>query len=136
MGVILLLSVACGREPRTQDDPLMDVFRRAAQEEGLTRVQSEGKRLFAQYCVTCHGERGEGDGQNAFNLDPAPPNFVESLSSTAPSDWRQIIEEGSGSVERSPLCPPFGRNLSQDDVDGLVAYLERLATANASSPEG
>lgn len=130
---LLLLSVGCSHEPGPQDDPLMEVFRRTAQEEGLTRAQTEGKVLFAHYCVTCHGERGEGDGQNAFNLDPAPPNFAESLSSTTPSDWRQIIEGGSGSVGRSPLCPPFGRNLSQDDVDGLVAYLERLATPDANS---
>ncbi len=131
--ILLLLSVGCRYEPGPQDDPLLDVFRRTAQEEGLTRAQTEGKRLFAHYCVTCHGERGEGDGQNAFNLDPAPPNFAESLSLTTPSDWRQIIEGGSVSVGRSSLCPPFGGNLSQNEVDGLVVYLERLATPEANS---
>ena len=67
----------------------------------VSRTETEGKRLFAHYCATCHGERGQGDGQNAYNLDPKPPEFQQSLSTHAPSYWRQIIEGGSAAVGRS-----------------------------------
>jgi len=118
---------ACGDPSRTvPPDPLGDVFRKQAQEEGLSRTETEGKRLFAHYCATCHGERGQGDGQNAYNLDPKPPEFQRSLSTHAPSYWRQIIEGGSAAVGRSPLCPPWGRVLSARDIDGLIAYLAAL----------
>ena len=30
-------------------------------------------------CFACHGPQGRGDGQNAYNLQPPPPDFQESL---------------------------------------------------------
>jgi len=135
--VTLCLGLAgCRRaSPPAPPDPLGDVFRKQAQEEGLNRRQTEGRRLFGQYCATCHGERGQGDGQNAYNLDPKPPDFQQSLRSRPPSYWRQIIEGGSAAVSRSPLCPPWGRALSVGEIDTLMAYLDALGRAG-SPPVG
>ena len=138
--VLLLVAVwlgltGCRRtSPPAPPDPLGDVFNKQAQEEGLSRTATEGKRLFAHYCATCHGERGQGDGQNAYNLDPKPPDFQQSLRSHAPSYWRRIIEGGSAAVSRSPLCPPWGRALSKREIDTLVAYLEALGRAGSPPP--
>ena len=122
--------------PPAPPDPLGDVFRKQAQEEGLSRAATEGRRLFAHYCATCHGERGQGDGQNAYNLDPAPPDFQRSLGTHAPSYWRQVVEGGSAAVGRSPLCPPWGRALAGGEIDALVAYLGVLGRATAAAPAG
>lgn len=120
---------ACGLQKQAaRAEPLMDVFRTRAQAEGLTRVQTDGKRLFSRYCATCHGETGQGDGQNAYNLDPQPPDFRESLRSHPPAYWRQIVEGGSAAAGRSALCPPWGRTLSRQEIDALVGYLRTLAT--------
>ena len=35
---------------------------------------------------------------------------------------RRVIAEGSAAVGRSPLSPPWGRSLSRQQVDYLVAY--------------
>ena len=130
LAMLALAPAGCGRARRAvPPDPLGDVFRKQAQEEGLTRTETEGKRLFAHYCETCHGERGQGDGQNAYNLDPKPPEFQQSLQAHAPSYWRQIIEGGSAAVGRSPLCPPWGRALSAREIDALIAYLPALGRA-------
>jgi mono/diheme cytochrome c family protein len=127
VAILALGLAACGGPSRpAPPDPLGDIFRKQAQEQGLTRTETEGKRLFTHYCVTCHGERGQGDGQNAYNLDPKLPEFQQSLSTHTPSYWRQIIEGGSAAVGRSPLCPPWGRALSARDIDGLIAYLAAL----------
>jgi len=127
----VLAVVGCRRGPAAaQADPLMDVFRRQAQEEGLTRVGTEGKRLFVHYCATCHGEKGEGDGQNAFNLDPKVPNFGESRRAHPPSYWRQVIEGGSAAVGRSSQCPPWGGSLGATDIDALIAYLSLLTVSS------
>lgn len=125
----------CGRGSSAKPaEPLMDVFKKEAQEGGLTRTQTEGKRLFAADCATCHGDTGGGDGQNAYNLDPKPPDFETSLSAHPQAYWRQIIQGGTASVSRSPLCPPWGRNLSSSQIDALVAYLETLAKPPAKAP--
>ena len=128
LGALLAVATGCRRAAvAPQADPLMDIFNRQAREEGLSRLETDGKRLFAHYCVTCHGERGEGDGQNAFNLDPKPPDFHASLRNHQPAYWRQIVEAGSVAVGRSALCPPWGRTLASGDIDALVAYLGVLS---------
>ena len=114
----------------------MNVFRRQVQEEGLTRTQTNGKRLFAHYCATSHGEAGAGDGQNAYNLEPKPPDFQQSLSQHAASYRRQIIEGGTAAVGRSALCPPWGLNLSAAQIDALLAYLDELAKPPAPPGPG
>ncbi len=127
-GLLFACAGCRGRTRPTHSEPLIDTFRKHAQEEGLTRVQTHGKRLFAHYCATCHGDAGRGDGQNAYNLDPAPPDFGQSLKQHPQSHWRQIIEGGSSAVGRSPLCPPWGRSLTATEIDALVDFLEALAT--------
>lgn len=126
--------VGCRRASRPgPPDPLGDVFRKQAQEEGLSRAETEGKRLFVHHCATCHGETGQGDGQNAYSLDPKPPDFQQSLRAHASPYWRQIIESGSAAVGRSPLCPPWGRSLPAREIGVLVAYLDVLG-GRAASP--
>lgn len=129
--LIIVAAAASGTACRKESeaayaDPLIDVFTQRARDEGFTRQQTDGKRLFARYCATCHGDTGRGDGQNAYNLDPKPPDFSESLELHQPSYWRQIIEGGSAGVGRSPQCPPWGRVLAASDLDALVGYLQVL----------
>lgn len=45
------------------------------QGEIATIVPADGKPIYEQYCVTCHGAKGEGNGPGAANLlggHPAP----------------------------------------------------------------
>lgn len=140
-GLTLLIALplafaACRRaaEPPPAD-PLQEVFHRQAQEEGLSRPQTEGKRLFAQYCATCHGEAGRGNGQNSYNLDPRPPDFQESLDGHPSSYWREIIEGGTTAVGRSALCPPWGRTLTEGEIDALISFLELLGQPPISEPQ-
>ena len=133
---VILITAGCSQTPHaTQKDPLMDVFRRQAQEEGLSRQQTLGKRLFGHYCATCHGDQGSGDGQNAYNLDPPPPDFNKTLKLHPPSYWRQIIEGGPATLGRSPLCPPWGHELTSRQIDSIISYLKVLAEPpNESEP--
>jgi mono/diheme cytochrome c family protein len=142
LGLVSALA-GCGRGAASAPaQPLMEVFRTEAREAGLTRIQTSGKRLFAAYCATCHGDTGGGDGQNAYNLDPKPPDFHASLSMHPQAYWRQVVEGGTTSVARSPLCPPWGRSLTSSQIDAVVAYLAVLAKPSgaqqpaASAPSG
>lgn len=137
LGSVAALAAASGCRRGTvapQADPLTQVFDRQARDEGLSHLETDGKRVFVHYCVTCHGETGEGDGQNAFNLDPKPPDFRASLKTHEPAYWRQIVEAGSVAVGRSPLCPPWGRTLASGDIDALVSYLGALSRPAGRSP--
>lgn len=40
------------------------------------RARSAGPALYAQYCASCHGDQGRGDGPGAQVADPPPYDFT------------------------------------------------------------
>ena len=42
---------------------------------------ARGRTIFAQYCVSCHGVKGRGDGFNATHLDPRPRDLSDRVES-------------------------------------------------------
>jgi mono/diheme cytochrome c family protein len=123
----LLLLIGCRGAPKqAPGDPLLDAIRAEEREGNLSYNEGQGRHLFVQYCSTCHGDEGKGDGQNASNLNPPPPDMTTSTSSRDVQYVRRVIAEGSAAVGRSPLSPPWGRSLSRQQIDDLVAYCQSL----------
>lgn len=85
-----------------------------------------GKTLFEQYCATCHGKSGHGDGPAAAALKPAPADLSAAMrmpmSSDSYLDW--TISEGGVPVQSA--MPPFKASLSSDQIWKLVLYLRTL----------
>ncbi len=126
--LVVLALAGCHRQAAAPPaDVSLDALRAEDQAAGLTYAQGQGKHLFDQYCATCHGDEGKGDGQNASNLNPQVPDLTASKSMADPAYVRRVIAEGSAAVGRSPLSPPWGRNLSPLEVEYLVLYCQRLA---------
>jgi mono/diheme cytochrome c family protein len=123
LAVSVLLVVGCRATPPPARDAVQDAF----QADSLTAREARGHRVFLQRCATCHGPEGRGDGQNAYNLQPPPPDFQESLPKLSAADRRKVVEGGTAALGRSPLCPPWGRSLGPDDVDAVVAWLDAAA---------
>jgi cytochrome c oxidase cbb3-type subunit 3 len=129
-GVILVLSVAlttgCRRRVTPPpSDAMVDAIRADERVGNLSYSEGQGKHLFAQYCATCHGDEGHGDGQNASNLNPPPPDMTTSKNARDAAYLRRVITQGSAATGRSPLSPPWGHSLSAQQIDYLVAYLTR-----------
>jgi mono/diheme cytochrome c family protein len=129
----LVTAIACSRGA----GPLpRDAIQEAFADDGLTAVEAAGHRLFVARCATCHGASGRGDGQNAYNLDPPPPDFQESLARLSVADRRRVVEGGTAALGRSPSCPPQGRSLAADEVDAVVAWLDVAARKPKEAPAG
>jgi mono/diheme cytochrome c family protein len=107
-------------------DPMLDAIRAEERAGDLSYTESQGKHLFVHYCATCHGEEGKGDGQNASNLNPPPPDMSVSKNTRDPALLRTVIAEGSAAIGRSPQSPPWGRSLSRQQIDYLVTYCQSL----------
>ena len=134
--LVLSALAACRTGPRAQPgDPLLGAIRAEEREGHLSYVESQGRHLFLHYCTTCHGDEGHGDGQNMSNLNPPPPDLTSSQMRDA-ALIRKVIAEGSASVGRSALSPPWGRNLSALEIDYLVVYCQSLAHQKAASGHG
>jgi mono/diheme cytochrome c family protein len=126
LAVVVAVALGAGCR-RGAEPPPRDAAQEAFRDGELTPLESRGKRVFVQRCATCHGPTGRGDGQNAFNLQPPPPDFQESLPQLSVDDRRAVIVGGTAALDRSALCPPWGENLPEDHVAALLVYLEAMA---------
>jgi mono/diheme cytochrome c family protein len=90
---------------------------------------ARGKLQFENYCVSCHGRRGDGDGPVAATLDPKPARLGDRASMSAKTDdyLFQVIKGGGASVGRSALMAPWGGTLSDAQIRDVIAYVRSLA---------
>jgi mono/diheme cytochrome c family protein len=129
--LVLAIAAGCGPGPEPGTDAVQEAFRQGE----LSARQAHGKRVFAQRCATCHGPEGRGDGQNAYNLQPPPPDFQESLPKLAEDGRRTVIEGGTAALGRSALCPPWGSSLVEEEVKALLAYMEVMEQPSPEDEE-
>lgn len=88
----------------------------------------QGKKLYGQFCASCHGQSGKGDGPAAAALNPKPRDHTdkEYMSKLSDEDMFKVIKNGGASVGKSPLMPPWGASLKDDQIKDVVAYIRTL----------
>ncbi len=83
-----------------------------------------GQELFAENCVVCHGDFGEGGINPARPGDIiAPISTSEYLKTRDDFTLRAIISQGQPNFGMSPFGSEFGGPLDVEDVDAIVAYM-------------
>jgi mono/diheme cytochrome c family protein len=89
----------------------------------------QGEALYQEKCTLCHG--GTGAGWDWTRKVARPPVPVPDLATAVPQrDDRYlftVVKEGGEGVGRSPFMPPFGFQLTDEEVWHLVAYMRSLA---------
>lgn len=84
-----------------------------------------GDIVFHNYCVLCHGINADGRGRAARIYDPKPANL---RASTRPDAYKEaIIRKGGKALGRSAYMPPWGEELTDEQVADVVAYLRSIA---------
>jgi len=93
-----------------------------------TSLVMEGEKMYIHYCASCHGNKGDGKGFNAKNLDPRPAVHTDAdfMSKRTDKDLQDAINGGGRTVGKSTLMPPWGNTFSEAQVHSLVLYLRRL----------
>ena len=93
----------------------------AAQDGELAKA----KENYQAYCVKCHGEGGKGDGPGAAMLNPKPRDYTDCKTMQAKKDDQlfKVIKDGGDSVGLSADMQPFGGNLSDAEINGLLKYI-------------
>ena len=96
----------------------------------LSYEQEQGNFLYNKYCNVCHGETGKGNGFNAFNLNPHPRNFTDSIfAANLNVDSIQIvISRGGKSAGKSALMHPYGYTLKSNEIEYLAQYILFLSS--------
>ena len=93
-------------------------------------AMKEGKRMFDHYCAVCHGDAGDGSGQYyGFSLNPQPANFTDKAFMKGLTDETifKVISEGSVSVGKSNMCPPWGKTFEEEEIEFLATYVQSFS---------
>lgn len=83
-----------------------------------------GALVFGNYCVTCHGIHADGRGRAARLYDPRPANLR--LSDKNDAYIGLIVKLGGEAMGRSPFMPPWGAELTEEQMRDLVVYVRSL----------
>jgi mono/diheme cytochrome c family protein len=83
-----------------------------------------GGLVFANYCVTCHGINADGNGRAARLYNPRPANLR--MSDKNDAYLGLIIKMGGQALGRSEFMPPWGAELTDEQMKDLVGYLRSI----------
>lgn len=83
-----------------------------------------GGIAFRTYCVLCHGAQGKGDGRAARLYNPRPADLT--ISPFNDRYKEMIIRGGGPAVGRSKFMPPWGDELTAEQIQDVIAFLREL----------
>lgn len=81
------------------------------QEVAAAAPQVDGKKIYKQYCVTCHGLYGDMGASGAFNLTTSELPLAERIV---------VINKGRGAMT------PFENLLDADEIAAVAEYTLEL----------
>ena len=88
---------------------------------------SRGERLYYAYCAQCHGVDGSGSWRAALFL-LRPGDLAERSRGESDRYLFDIIKQGGSPIGR-PGMPAFGYQMTDADIEALVAYIRTLPGA-------
>jgi mono/diheme cytochrome c family protein/plastocyanin len=115
------------------DAQVWDLLALTWQSNSTRAALDEGRRLYAENCAACHGERGAGDGVMAASLAQAAHGDMNRHDTTTPADFTdassmlgaspallhgKIVRGGMGTG-----MPYFGPIFTDAEVWAIIDYL-------------
>lgn len=92
--------------------------------DGHDAAVFRGSLVYGNYCVTCHGANADGNGRAARLYNPRPANL---RASDKPDEYIQaIIRTGGQALGRSPFMPPWGAELTDEQIRDVTAYIRAI----------
>ena len=89
-----------------------------------------GEIVLQNYCALCHGINADGQGRAARIYTPKPANLRKSLHNDAYKEL--IIRKGGKAIGRSAYMPPWGDELTDEQITDVVRYLRSISPPNAT----
>ena len=98
--------------------------------------ESQGKRVFYQYCVWCHADSSPAGPSNRSNVTPMPPlmNDGDKLNGESDEFMQNIITLGGSALGKSAMMPPYGRTFSPGEIKAVIAFTRAIAQPAYQKP--
>ncbi|MEW5743128.1 MAG: cytochrome c [Myxococcota bacterium] len=108
----------------------------AADKFELKGDAAKGEATYKTMCVSCHGEKGDGNGPAGAALNPKPTNFTDPANAERLTDEYayKIIKDGGAAMGKSPLMVAWSGSLKDDQLRDVAAYVLKFKPAKAAEP--
>ncbi len=126
LAIVLLLTLVIYGIVDTQRTPSL-------QASDLERMVDKGQTIYAQYCIQCHGPRGEGCIGPALNREVWHPELANGDKNTnfddASHDFiKKVVERGRPSNQPGMQMPSWSINeggaLNDEDIEDVIAFIQ------------
>jgi len=87
---------------------------------------SKGEHLYEEYCASCHGINGNGEGPAGQNMTPPPANLLDALQNDKVISDEYLmwtIREGGRNVHTQMPSFEEQADISEEDATAIVRYL-------------
>jgi cytochrome c oxidase cbb3-type subunit 3 len=89
----------------------------------------DGNTMFQNFCSTCHGFKGKGDGVLSYTLPLKPVDLTSRKFQSQTSD-KEILIAIRDSVDRKGIklsnMPAWGRLMSDEQIKSIVSHIRTL----------
>jgi mono/diheme cytochrome c family protein len=98
---------------------------------------AQGRKIFTERCVSCHGADGLGDGEAANALSPSPALLAYMIRRPIAVDEYLLWAISEGGKQFGSDMPAFKGTLTDADIWRVIAYMRAgfpAADGGASAP--
>jgi mono/diheme cytochrome c family protein len=85
---------------------------------------AQGKQLYAQHCVACHGLKGKGNGPSGKALNPKPTDFTTATPNE--EEWFKATKLGTKAIGKSSGMEGYAAKLTDEQIRDVLAYVKTL----------
>lgn len=101
----------------------------ASESESLER----GAAVYAERCVTCHGENGQGDGPASTALDPAPVAIAHTSQMMSDAYLFYRVSEGGLFAPFNSTMPAWKDILDEQTRWDVINYVQALGSGQVET---
>lgn len=101
-----------------------EIYRGAQSNLDPTKEEvKEGGKLYSQFCASCHGIKGLGDGETGKSLSPSPALLAFLIQNPTSVDEYLLWTISDGGELTGSDMPAFNGKLSRNQIWKIIAYM-------------
>ena len=97
---------------------------------------TKGEAQYKTLCISCHGEKGDGNGPAGAALTPKPTNFTDAANADRLTDeWiYKMVKNGGQANGKSPMMVAWSGAMTDQQIRDVAAYVGKFKPAKVVAP--
>ena len=94
---------------------------------------AKGEAHYKTLCISCHGEKGDGNGPAGASMNPKPGNFTDPANADRiTGEWAyKMVKNGGPANGKSPMMIAWSGVLNDQQVRDVSAYVLKFKFVKA-----